>query len=126
MVFHGSFYLKKYAFLIGLLSCANFSLSCTEKKSKQQEESTEKQLLKQGQAVYSTSCSACHNSDPRLDGVAGPAIADASLELIKARVIRGDYPPGYVPKRQTKVMVALPYLENEIPAIKTFLESFKP
>ena len=35
----------------------------------------------------------------REDGSVGPAVAGASRELIEAKVLRGEYPPGYTPKR---------------------------
>ena len=49
--------------------------------------------------------------DPRTDGSLGPAVAGASLELLTARVLRAEYPAGYTPKRETRVMVPLPHLE---------------
>ena len=78
-------------------------------------------LAPRGRQVYLSSCIACHNADPAKDGALGPAVSDASLELLEARVLRGAYPDGYVPKRNTAVMVAMPFLEKQIPAIAAYL-----
>ncbi len=79
------------------------------------------ELVSQGRQVYLSSCIACHNADPAKDGALGPAVAGASLELLEARVLRGEYPGGYVPKRDTAAMVAMPFLEKQIPAIAAYL-----
>ena len=78
-----------------------------------------------GQDIYRKVCQECHNLDPKLDGVGGtvpgPAIADSSLELLQARVLRKEYPTGYKPKRDTQLMPPRPELELEIPALHAFL-----
>jgi len=52
----------------------------------------------------------------------GPAIAGASEELLLARVVRGEYPPGYVPKRpDSGAMARFPQLEGQIPALAAYL-----
>jgi mono/diheme cytochrome c family protein len=83
-------------------------------------------LAQRGHEVYRMVCQVCHNANPRLDGTGGstpgPAIADASLELLQARVLRNEYPAGYKPKRDTRNMTAFPYLEPELPALAAFLE----
>ena len=76
-----------------------------------------------GREVYLGNCIACHNPDPKLDGSLGPAIAGASAELVEARVLRAEYPPGYTPKRDTRSMVAMPFLEPRLPALIAYLES---
>ncbi len=76
-----------------------------------------------GRGIYLANCTACHNSDPSRDGSVGPAIKGSSLELIEARVLRASYPPGYTPKRQTKLMPAQPYLKSAIPDLAAFLNS---
>jgi mono/diheme cytochrome c family protein len=85
------------------------------------ERSDEEALLKRGGAVYAANCIACHNVNPALDGAIGPAIKGSSFELLEARIMRNEYPEGYTPKRDTKAMIALPYLEPDIPAIAAFL-----
>ena len=70
-------------------------------------------LAQEGEKIYQNVCIACHNGVPSQDGAIGPAIAGASRELIEAKVLRGEYPPGYAPKRPggcTAVSVAWPPL----------------
>ncbi len=83
------------------------------------------ELATRGQAVFAGNCTACHNPNPSLEGALGPAITGSSLELITARVLHAKYPEGYTPKRDTVIMLALPYLEPELPAIHAFLNSKK-
>jgi predicted CxxxxCH...CXXCH cytochrome family protein len=74
-----------------------------------------------GRAVFVANCVACHNNDPSKDGPIGPAIKGSSKELIEARVLKAGYPPGYKPKRQTKVMPQFPFLKDEIPYLAAYL-----
>jgi mono/diheme cytochrome c family protein len=74
-----------------------------------------------GERVYQNVCIACHSADPTRDSALGPAIAGASRELLEARVLRGEYPPGYTPKRSTGVMPPFPNLEEQIPALVAYL-----
>lgn len=76
-----------------------------------------------GRKVYNANCIACHGMDPTKDGALGPAVSGASLELIEARVLRAAYPEGYVPKRSSRVMVALPHLEPKLPELAAYLDS---
>jgi len=79
------------------------------------------ELSARGRGVYLSNCIACHSQDPKKNGSLGPALYGSSKELIEARVLRGEYPPGYKPKRNTHVMVALPHLKNDIEAIHAYL-----
>jgi mono/diheme cytochrome c family protein len=79
------------------------------------------QLAKRGRTVYMANCIACHSQDPAQDGALGPAVAGSSRELLEARVMRGEYPEGYTPKRPSKVMIPLPHLEGELDALAAFL-----
>jgi mono/diheme cytochrome c family protein len=79
-----------------------------------------------GRRAYVANCTACHNQDPRKDGTMGPAVAGASLELLEARVLRAEYPPGYTPKRDSRLMPAQPFLKAEIPALAAYLGSLAP
>jgi mono/diheme cytochrome c family protein len=74
-----------------------------------------------GRTLYSLHCIACHNVDPAKDGSLGPAVAGSSLDLLLARVIRGEYPPGYAPKRSTRLMQKLPMSEEEVKALHAYL-----
>jgi mono/diheme cytochrome c family protein len=70
-----------------------------------------------------TYCIACHSPDPSRDGSLGPALQGSSLELLKAKVMRGEYPPGYAPKRKSKVMQKLPVPEADLEAVHAFLNA---
>ncbi len=83
-------------------------------------------LARKGQAVFESVCTACHARDPRQPGPVGPEVAGASLELLQAKVLRNEYPPGYVPKRDTRGMIPLPHLEADLPAIEAYLATFNP
>ena len=76
-----------------------------------------------GKRVYTANCLACHNADPARDGTLGPAIAGSSRELIEARVVRGEFPPGYTPKRESGLMQPMPYLANDVDALAAYLNS---
>lgn len=78
-----------------------------------------------GRQVYMSNCIQCHNPDPTQPGSQGPEIAGASRELIEARVLHAQYPPGYTPKRTTSAMVALPHLASKIDDLTAFLAPAK-
>ena len=75
----------------------------------------------QGKVIYDSICMACHGPDPKADGPLGPAIHGSSRELVHARVIDAKYPPGYKPKRDTTMMMALPQYKDNIDDITAFL-----
>jgi mono/diheme cytochrome c family protein len=74
-----------------------------------------------GRQIYFAYCTACHNVDPSQPGPIGPPIKGSSRELLEAKVLNGSYPPGYTPKRPTKVMVPMPAVAPEIPALAEYL-----
>lgn len=76
-----------------------------------------------GKQIYQTVCIACHASDPNQPGSLGPPVAGSSEALLEAKVVRGEYPPGYAPKRDSRAMVALPHLQADIPALAAYLAS---
>ena len=96
-----------------LLAAANMLAACSQP--------TSLTAVERGRRVYLANCITCHNPDPTRPGSAGPEIAGASRELLKARVIRATYPPGYTPKRTTHAMIALPYLAQRIDDLAAFL-----
>jgi mono/diheme cytochrome c family protein len=79
--------------------------------------------VNKGRVLYSLHCSSCHHMNPAVDGTLGPAVKDASLELLKARIMHGTYPPGYTPKRDTKIMQRLPLTEEDIGKVHAFLSA---
>ena len=74
-----------------------------------------------GRAAYMANCAACHNSDPSMDGTIGPALKGSSRALLDYRVLRPEYPPGYRPKRNTRIMPAFPSLKAEVPYLAEYL-----
>lgn len=81
--------------------------------------------ITRGKSVYQAQCIACHHANPKLEGALGPAVAGTSLKLLEARILRAEYPTGYKPKRNTKQMVALPHLKNDIFALHAYLNAAK-
>ena len=82
-----------------------------------------------GEQIYQSTCIQCHNKDPNIDGPIGPRMVDAPLEVMTSKVMTGKYPeslpPGFVPKRKTRAMRALPQFEAEIPLIHQYVQSVK-
>lgn len=86
-------------------------------------ESAQVSLAKKGRTVYQSYCIACHNADPKRPGSIGPEIFGSSKELLEARLLRAEYPPGYTPKRPTQAMPKMPQLASEIEALHAYLNS---
>jgi mono/diheme cytochrome c family protein len=74
-----------------------------------------------GRQAYLAHCVACHNTDPAQPGAVGPPVSGSSRELLEAKVLHGTYPPGYTPKRPTKVMIPIPAVAPEIAALAEYL-----
>jgi mono/diheme cytochrome c family protein len=103
-----------------------FMVACTKQRPADSPSAeTPQGLIPRGKSVYQTACTACHHSNPALDGAVGPAVNGASVELLERRILYGDYPVGYTPKRKSHLMVPLPHLKNDIPALAAFLQSVK-
>lgn len=111
-------YLRNKKLNWGALPALLFFISCSR------DERPLTDLEKKGKTVYATNCTSCHNPDPRIPGSLGPEIAGASLELLQARVLHKTYPAGYTPKRESRLMPELPYLEKDLPALEAYLKSF--
>src|SRR5262245_66315581 len=77
-----------------LAALGTFALACAPS-----DEPPLSDLAREGEKVYQNICIACHNGNPNLDGALGPANAGSSAELLAAKVLHGEYPPGYTPKR---------------------------
>ena len=74
-----------------------------------------------GRQVYLAQCVSCHGPDPAQAGPIGPQIRGSSKELLEAKIVSGTYPAGYTPKRSTRVMLPLPALAPEVPALADYL-----
>ncbi|HTO55053.1 MAG TPA: cytochrome c [Myxococcota bacterium] len=79
-----------------------------------------------GRRAYAANCTACHNPDPSKVGSVGPALAGSPPELVRARVLRAEYPPGYTPQRDTHLMPAQPFLAAEVEGLAAYLGSLPP
>jgi len=100
---------------------ASFLFTACHLKSGQGPAAMTPASVERGRIIYQTQCIACHNPNPRKPGSIGPEIFKSSRELLEARILHGNYPPGYTPKRQTHSMVALPHLKHEIDSLHAFL-----
>jgi mono/diheme cytochrome c family protein len=78
-------------------------------------------VAERGRQTYLAHCVACHNTDPSQPGPVGPPIKGSSRELLEAKVVSGTYPPGYTPKRPTKVMVPIPAVAPGIASLAEYL-----
>ena len=79
--------------------------------------------VQRGRQIYVSTCIACHNGDPSLDGAVGPAVKGASKALLEARLAKAEYPPGYAPKRATHLMPAQPQLVASVDDLAAFLNA---
>ncbi len=104
-------------FLICIFTLQGFNCQKTEKNQ------PTLPSLARGRVIYQTQCIACHNANPRQPGSLGPDVFGSTKDLLIARILKGEYPIGYQPKRKSHVMVALPHLQNEIDSIYLFLNT---
>ena len=79
-------------------------------------------LAERGRQVYLSQCTQCHAVDPSQPGPVGPPVKGSSRELLEARILKGSYPPGYKPKRQSAIMQPLPNLAGSIPDLAAYLK----
>ena len=111
--------------LLALLPAALLAASAAELLSacNRKDAASADPAVSKGKALYFTHCIACHSANPAVDGTLGPAIKGSGLDLLKARVLQGTYPPGYTPKRETKIMRRLPLTEADVEALHAFLNA---
>ena len=105
---------------LGLALIAVVTMACAGES----EESGDPAVAR-GKKIYRNICVVCHNADPNQPGPLGPDIAGASRELLEARLLRGEYPAGYTPKRNTQQMPRFEFLEPNLDDIAAFLASRK-
>ena len=78
-----------------------------------------------GESIYRNACITCHAQDPTQNGVLGPPVAGASAALLEAKLVHGEYPPGYEPKRATHQMPRLAHLKDYVGDLAADLDSVK-
>jgi mono/diheme cytochrome c family protein len=105
---------------LGLALIAVVTMACAGES----EESGDPAIAR-GKKIYRNICVICHNADPNQPGSLGPANAGASRELLEAKLLRGEYPAGYTPKRNTQQMPRFEFLEPNLDDIAAFLASRK-
>jgi mono/diheme cytochrome c family protein len=76
-----------------------------------------------GRQIYQSQCTACHHpSDPAKPGALGPEIAGTPRPVLEAKVVQGTYPPGYSPKRSSRIMQPMPALAGDVDALADYLQ----
>lgn len=85
--------------------------------------------IAKGKRLYNANCLSCHNRDPNLKGSIGPEVVEAPLPVMYSKIMTGKYPDplpaGFIPKRKSRAMRALPKLKEDIPAIWAYVQSVK-
>lgn len=83
--------------------------------------------LDQGRKAYLSNCISCHNKDPNLKGSLGPEVTNVPIEVFKHKILTGKYPDqfpaGFKPRRNSKVMRPIPRVEKDIEAIHHWIKS---
>lgn len=111
----------RFVFLPALLFCLGNLIAC--RPQSEGVPLSGEALVTRGKQVYQSYCIACHNRAPQKDGTLGPSVSGASQELLEARIVHAAYPPGYQPKRTSKIMMPLPQLVQDIPSIHAYLNA---
>ncbi|TGK03129.1 cytochrome c [Leptospira langatensis] len=108
--------IHRFSFLgvVALFFLLQFVMNCKPEKqlSPQAEE---------GKSIYMANCIACHNVNPKIDGAVGPSVANSSFALLEARM-KGEYPPGYTPKRPSAAMTRFNFNESQLKSLEEFLK----
>ena len=113
----GALRARNFALLALVLLISEFWIACGKKGAGDADGGVS------GRSLYALHCTACHNGNPAIDGSLGPAIKGSSLDLIQARVLRGEYPAGYAAKRNTHIMPKLPLTEADVESLQVFLNT---
>ena len=108
---------RRWLGVAGILSLASANCSNGEVETQT--------AASRGEAIYRSVCITCHASDPTQDGNLGPAIAGSSEQLLRLKLAKGAYPPGYAPKRGSKLMPSFAYLEEHAGDIAAFLQELE-
>jgi mono/diheme cytochrome c family protein len=75
-----------------------------------------------GRQLYLGQCIACHASDPGQRGPVGPPVKGSSRALLEAKILRGTYPPGHMPKQNSTIMQPLPHLAPSLDDLAAYLQ----
>lgn len=110
-----------------MITTALFAVACSEgsstpKSTDSSVDPAQAAAAERGRQIYQNVCIACHNGDPTQPGALGPPVAGASLELIEAKVMRGEYPPGYTPLRPSQAMPRYEYLKDRLGDVAAYLQ----
>jgi mono/diheme cytochrome c family protein len=106
-----------------VVAAAIFAIACSDGGDAPADADSEQAAaVKRGRQIYQNVCMACHNGDPTQPGSLGPPIAGASLALLEAKVLRGEYPPGYTPARSSQAMPRFEYLKDRLPDVAAYLQ----
>jgi mono/diheme cytochrome c family protein len=113
--------------LIGSLASTLFAAACSQPAdtgaaADPKPDAARAAAAERGQKIYENVCIACHNGDPTQPGSLGPQVARASLELLEAKVLRGEYPPAYTPLRPSQAMPKYEYLKDRLGDVAVYLE----
>jgi mono/diheme cytochrome c family protein len=115
---------RRTALLFGAVFASLLPAVLTLAACNKQELAPEQARVQKGRTLYSLRCASCHHpADPRRDGSLGPAIAGSGRALLEARILRAEYPPGYTPKRATRLMPKLTATPGELEALHAFLNA---
>ena len=108
--------------------------NCENKSIKQEEAEADKKNTKntvklttdieKGRMVYFANCVSCHNNNPKKPGSIGPEVFGVSIDVLTQKIVSGKYPENYKPKRTSKIMPSMPYLNKDISNLHAFLNSF--
>lgn len=80
-------------------------------------------VVENGKRLYETSCTACHSKEVGSDGDIGPSLYGSSFALLRTKILKGEYPDSYAPKRDTQNMGIINLKEEEIRAIYAYLNN---
>lgn len=104
------------------LTVLSFSfLACSKKAGQESVTQPEPPSLSKGELIYKSTCTSCHSANPKENGPVGPKLFGAKLELLSAKVIRGEYPTGYTALRSTRVMPKFVHLEKDLKSLELYL-----
>ena len=107
--------------------------NCEKKNLKQEEAEVDKNNQKnsvaltndieKGRTVYFANCVSCHNNNPKKAGSIGPVVYGVPIDVLTQKIVSGEYPENYRPKRTSKIMPLMPHLNSQISNLYAFINS---